>query len=202
MTAVVVFPDKKEYARKFWDATRVVIADDHPRVRAGIRNILRKAPDILVLGEARDGEEALQLVEELSPNVLLLDIEMPKMNGIEVAKTLKARGAPVKILVLSAYHDRQYVRRRRCRVSGERRCARQDYEGYTGRSSRGRGVDKPENCGEDRCLGRRAVKSFTLFIICLGETRRKNREIPYTPTGLLPIDEVLVGGYIERGVLC
>lgn len=110
MTAVVVFPDKKEYARKFWDATRVVIADDHPRVRAGIRNILRKAPDILVLGEARDGEEALQLVEELSPNVLLLDIEMPKMNGIEVAKTLKARGAPVKLLVLSAYHDRQYVR--------------------------------------------------------------------------------------------
>ena len=110
MTTVATFPAKKEYARKHWDVTRVIIADDHPRVRAAIRNLLVKASDILILGEAGDGEEALRLVEELNPDVLLLDIEMPRMNGVEVARALKTRGGQVKILVLSAYHDRQYVR--------------------------------------------------------------------------------------------
>ena len=91
--------------------TRVVLAEDHPKVRAGIRTLLEKASDIEIVGEAGDGEEALRLIDEYSPDVLLLDVEMPLMNGIEVARRLKEEGSPVRILVLSAYHDRQYVHR-------------------------------------------------------------------------------------------
>lgn len=90
-------------------ATRVVLADDHPIVRAGIRNLLEKAPDIDVVGEANDGSEALRLVQELAPDVLLLDMEMPGLTGTEVARQLKAAGSPVRILALSAYDDKQYI---------------------------------------------------------------------------------------------
>jgi DNA-binding NarL/FixJ family response regulator len=91
------------------DITRVVLADDHFRVRAGIRHLLEKAPDIAVIGEASDGIEALHLVETLAPDVLLLDMEMPKMNGKQVAQILQEKESPVRILVLSAYNDRQYI---------------------------------------------------------------------------------------------
>ncbi len=89
--------------------TRVVLADDHPIVRAGIRNLLEKAPDIDVVGEASDGAEALRLVQELAPDVLLLDMEMPGLTGAEVARQLKAARSPVRILALSAYDDKQYI---------------------------------------------------------------------------------------------
>ena len=91
--------------------TRVVLADDHPKVRAGIRNLLEKASDIEIVGEAGDGEEALRLIEEVSPDVLLLDVEMPLMNGLEVARRLKEEGSPVRIVVLSAYNEHQYIHR-------------------------------------------------------------------------------------------
>ena len=91
------------------DRTRVLLADDHPGVRAGIRTLLEKASDIEVVGEAGDGFEALKLAEDLAPDVLLLDIEMPQMSGVEVARKLRARGSPIRILVLSAYQDRQYI---------------------------------------------------------------------------------------------
>ena len=89
--------------------TRVVVADDHAAVRAGIRSILRQAPDIDIVGEASDGMQALRLVAELAPDVLLLDMEMPGMNGVDVARQLKAARSPVRILVVSAYDDEQYV---------------------------------------------------------------------------------------------
>jgi len=89
--------------------TRVVLADDHAVVRAGIRHLLRKAPDITVVGEAINGDEALRMVEDLTPDVLLLDMEMPTVSGIEVAQKLQEAQSPVRILVLSAYEDSQYI---------------------------------------------------------------------------------------------
>ncbi len=89
---------------------RVVIADDHPVMRDGICNLLNKAIDIKVIGEAGDGVEALRLVEELAPDVLLLDMELPGLKGVEVAQQLQASGATVRILALSAYDDQEYIR--------------------------------------------------------------------------------------------
>jgi DNA-binding NarL/FixJ family response regulator len=89
--------------------TRVVLADDHARVRAGIRSLLESTPDIDVVGEAADGIEALRLVEQLEPDVLLLDVEMPRMTGNEVAAKLKENASPVRILALSAHDDSQYI---------------------------------------------------------------------------------------------
>jgi DNA-binding NarL/FixJ family response regulator len=88
---------------------RVVLADDHPFLRTGIRKILDKTPDIVVVGEASDGYQALQLVETLSPDVLVLDVEMPNMNGIQVARHLAAADSQVRVLVLSAHDDRAHI---------------------------------------------------------------------------------------------
>jgi DNA-binding NarL/FixJ family response regulator len=90
--------------------TRVVLADDHDVVRQGLKRLLDRAPEIEVVGEASDGLEALQYVQELDPDVLLLDIEMPVMDGIEVARRLNESHFNVRILILSAYDDREYIR--------------------------------------------------------------------------------------------
>src|SRR6266540_1031813 len=88
---------------------RIVLTDDHPVVRSGIRQLLEKTSDIVVVGEASDGAEALRLVNELSPDVLLLDMEMPSETGVQVARQLHATRSPVRILALSAYDDEQYI---------------------------------------------------------------------------------------------
>lgn len=87
----------------------VVLADDHPVVRAGIRALLETAPDIQVVAEAADGREVVPLVEQHTPDVLVLDIEMPEVSGIEVAQQIKDMGLPVRILALSAYVEESYV---------------------------------------------------------------------------------------------
>lgn len=89
--------------------TNVLLVDDHPVVRAGIRNLLEQAPDITVVGEASNGAEALRLVSELLPDVLLLDMEMPGLSGNEVAQKLQESGSEVRILALSAHDDKQYI---------------------------------------------------------------------------------------------
>ncbi|NLG98620.1 MAG: response regulator transcription factor [Chloroflexi bacterium] len=88
---------------------RVVIADDHAIMRVGIRNILSRSEEISVIGEASNGAEAITLLDEVKPDVLILDMEMPVMDGVEVARRLQESKSPVKILVLSAYDDRQYI---------------------------------------------------------------------------------------------
>ena len=90
--------------------TRVLLAEDNEIVRRGIRRLLNRAEDIEVVGEASNGVEALRLVDELLPDVLLLDVEMPLLNGIKVAKQLKKDGRNTHILVLSAYDDHEYIR--------------------------------------------------------------------------------------------
>ncbi len=89
---------------------RVILAEDHPEVRLGIRRMLSREDDIQVIGESGNGEDALKLVDELKPDVLLLDIEMPCLNGIEVTRKIRQMKKPVHILILSGYVDQDYVR--------------------------------------------------------------------------------------------
>lgn len=88
---------------------KVILADDHPVLRKGIRTILEMEGDIKVVAEASDGEETIQRVKELNPDVLVLDVSMPKKNGVEVVKELSAADVPMNVLVLSAYDDENFI---------------------------------------------------------------------------------------------
>ncbi len=90
---------------------RIVIADDHAILREGIRALLQLQPDMEVVGEASNGTEAIEQVGKLDPDVLLMDIAMPGLGGIEAALELRKQGRRTKILILSQYEDREYVRR-------------------------------------------------------------------------------------------
>lgn len=89
---------------------RVFLADDHRLLRELLRELLQKEPDIEVVGEASGGREALERVEALSPDVVVLDIGMANLNGIAVMAGLAARHPAVKVICLSGYSDRRYVR--------------------------------------------------------------------------------------------
>lgn len=78
-------------------------------VRAELRKLLERAGDIQIVGEAGNGREVLDLVENLQPDVLILDMEMPDLKGFEIIERLNARESPVQIMALSAYNDRQYM---------------------------------------------------------------------------------------------
>jgi DNA-binding NarL/FixJ family response regulator len=82
---------------------RVLIADDRPRSRAGLRALLVLYPEIDVVGEAVDGREAVHLVEERRPAVVLMDVRMPGMDGLEATRLIKARWPEVKVIVLTLY---------------------------------------------------------------------------------------------------
>ena len=88
---------------------RVIIADDHVLFREGTRNLIEQEPDMEVVGEASDGEEALNLVTQLKPDVALIDIAMPNVNGIEATRQIKACCPATASLILTAYDDDQYV---------------------------------------------------------------------------------------------
>lgn len=89
--------------------TKVVIVDDHPIVRAGMRAILSAAPDINVVAEGENGAEALRLVENLCPDVLALDVQLPDLNGLEVTRRLRADGSRTAILILTIHTDHETV---------------------------------------------------------------------------------------------
>ena len=88
---------------------RIVLADDHWLMRDETRRILEQSPDLKVVGEAEDGQQALELVERLQPDIAILDIRMPKLSGIEVVRQMKERAPNTKALMLTAYDDDDYI---------------------------------------------------------------------------------------------
>ena len=88
---------------------RVLIADDHAVLRDGLRALLALADDIEVVAEARDGLEAIEKIVELSPDVVLMDIAMPRLGGIEAALEIRHRRLPTRVLVLTQYDNREYI---------------------------------------------------------------------------------------------
>jgi len=88
---------------------RVVVADDHEVVREGTRRMLEREADIDVVGEAADGREAVRLVDELRPDIVVVDVRMPGLNGIEATRAIKAAHPEVRVLVFTAHDDNRYV---------------------------------------------------------------------------------------------
>lgn len=93
------------------DSIRVVIVDDHPFFREGIRNVLAAEEDVDVIGEAADGEEAVAVAQQLRPDVMLLDINLPKQNGLEAMRQIARLCPDVRAIMLTAYDDAEQVYR-------------------------------------------------------------------------------------------
>lgn len=89
--------------------TTIVLADDHSLVRDGIRSLLEEESDFEVIGEAANGTEAVALVEQKKPDLLIIDIRMPGMNGIEAVEELKRLNNPVKSIILSMHDSEEYI---------------------------------------------------------------------------------------------
>ena len=88
---------------------RIVLAEDHKIVREGTRQLLEQFPDMEIAGEAQDGVEAIRLASELHPDVIVMDVRLPKINGIEATRAIAARFPDIRVLILSAYDDDSYV---------------------------------------------------------------------------------------------
>ena len=88
---------------------RVLIADDHEVVRRGLRTFLEIQDDIVIVGEAADGAAAVAQAEELAPDVILLDLKMPGVDGVEALRMLRSRGSPARVLVVTSYADMSAV---------------------------------------------------------------------------------------------
>lgn len=90
---------------------RVLLADDHKLIRAGLRLVVDQQPDLSVVGEADDGRQAVELAKSLKPNVVVMDIGMPNLNGIEAARQIGEMGAGAAVVMLSMHSDESYVLR-------------------------------------------------------------------------------------------
>lgn len=88
---------------------RILLAEDHTLVRAGTREILEREPDLAVVGEAGDGQQAVALAESLQPDVAVVDISMPGLDGVEATKQIKQKCPSTAVLILTAYDDDEYV---------------------------------------------------------------------------------------------
>jgi NarL family two-component system response regulator LiaR len=94
---------------EFMTAVKVLLAEDHIITRQGIKKLLEDEADIEVVGEAGDGEEAVNLVKEKHPDLVIMDIAMPKLNGIEATRKIKAMNPTIVVLILTAYDDDEYI---------------------------------------------------------------------------------------------
>jgi DNA-binding NarL/FixJ family response regulator len=88
---------------------RVVIADDYEIVRRGLSLLLQRAPDMEAVGEAADGREAIELVKKLEPDVLLMDVAMPGVDGIQATEAIARMDVPTKVLIVSMYNDSHVI---------------------------------------------------------------------------------------------
>lgn len=92
------------------DRIRILLADDHAILRDGIRALLQDEPDMLVIGEAEDGHTTLRLIAELEPDVVVLDISMPMLNGLDAARQIKRDHPRTRVLILTMHENEEYVR--------------------------------------------------------------------------------------------
>lgn len=92
-------------------AIRVLVVDDHPVVRRGLISCLAERPSLKVVGEAADGEEAIRQAAELSPDIMLVDINMPRMDGLQLAEALQKKAPAVRVVILSIHNKPEYVQR-------------------------------------------------------------------------------------------
>jgi len=90
---------------------RILLADDHTVVRDGLRALVEKQPDMAVVGEAADGRDTIRMAEEQTPDVIIMDIAMPNMNGIEATRRITASNPQTAVLILSMHQDESYVLR-------------------------------------------------------------------------------------------
>ena len=96
-------------AAKSREQVKVLLVDDHAILREGVHALLAREPDITVVGEAGDGQEALEKVPRLRPDVVIMDIVMPRMNGLEATRLIREKYPHVRVLILSMYDDHEYV---------------------------------------------------------------------------------------------
>jgi NarL family two-component system response regulator LiaR len=94
---------------RFMDKTTILIADDHPLLRDGIVQLLAKEDDFEVVGQAADGEEAVKLADEKSPDVVLMDIEMPNLDGLDATRQIKTARPEISVLILTVHDDEEYI---------------------------------------------------------------------------------------------
>src|SRR5678816_4357658 len=90
-------------------AIRIILADDHDVVRSGLRGVLDRLPNVEIVGEADNGRDAVDLARSLSPTLVLMDIAMPDMNGLEATRQIVAMDLGIKVLILSMHSSRQFV---------------------------------------------------------------------------------------------
>ena len=88
---------------------KIIIADDHSMVREGLKQLLELEGDIKVIGEASDGEDCLKLLQRVVPQILLLDIDMPKINGLDVLKKIKEKKIDLKVIILTVHNEIEYL---------------------------------------------------------------------------------------------
>lgn len=89
---------------------KIIVADDHPLIREGVRRLINKTQDLIVVADVENGQDALKAIDSLAPDVLILDLRMPEMDGFEVLKALKAKEQAPKVIILSADNDYLLIR--------------------------------------------------------------------------------------------
>lgn len=115
---------------------KILIADDHAMVRDGVKNLVQQNSDLIVVGEAASGKQTLDLFDTLSPDLVVLDISLPDMNGMEVSKLILAKHPTANIVILSMYDDEDYISR----------CIEFGVKGYVVKNESGTELDNAIRC--------------------------------------------------------